>query len=258
MFNHLLERVRFPDRRILWLSDEDEVAGPNAADRTDHLIEFRLELGLPVWRYSMDGIVIDRRVLMPHGQNTVHVTYQLVEGEGADPPHASTVGAVPTLRVGGQSVSGAGLHVVRDAQSLRAVGGPDLPCLRLTVRGSHAALTLDEKGISTVPYQVEQSRGYDAVGSLWSPGYFRADLTADESATLIASTESWDAIEALSAAARRKPKSTAASGCCRSLTTVMTPSVKSWFSQPTSSSSPPPVGSRRRRGRKRQVKTSGR
>src|SRR6476661_3665859 len=70
MLNHLLERVRFPDRRILWLSDEDEVAGPNAADRTDHLIEFRLELGLPVWRYSMNGVVIDKRVLMPHGQNT--------------------------------------------------------------------------------------------------------------------------------------------------------------------------------------------
>src|SRR5215510_11347643 len=58
MLNHLLERVRFPDRRVLWLSDEDEVAGPNAADRTDHLVEFRLELGLPVWRYAMGGAVI--------------------------------------------------------------------------------------------------------------------------------------------------------------------------------------------------------
>jgi predicted glycogen debranching enzyme len=44
---------------------------------------------------------------------------------------------------------------------------------------------------------MEASRGYDAVGSLWSPGYFRADLSADHGATLVASTESWDAIEAL-------------------------------------------------------------
>jgi len=198
MLNHLLERVRFPDRRILWLSDEDEVAGPNAADRTDHLIEFRLELGLPVWRYAMDGAVIDKRVLMPHGQNTVHVTYQLVEGEG--PIRLMLRPSVQfrpyELAVNQSPVQAYTLSATRNRYELS--GGPDLPCLRLTVRGSHAALTLDEKGVSTVPYQVEQSRGYDAVGSLWSPGYFRADLTADESATLIASTEAWDAIEALS------------------------------------------------------------
>ena len=51
MLNHLLERVRLPDTEVIWLGDEDEVAGPNAADRTEHLAEFRLELGLPVWRY---------------------------------------------------------------------------------------------------------------------------------------------------------------------------------------------------------------
>src|SRR5918911_1456151 len=39
MLNHLLERVRLPDRRVLWLGDEDEVAGPNASDRTEHLQE---------------------------------------------------------------------------------------------------------------------------------------------------------------------------------------------------------------------------
>jgi predicted glycogen debranching enzyme len=36
------------------------------------------------------------------------------------------------------------------------------------------------------------------VGSLASPGYFRADLDADASVTLVASTEPWDVIEALS------------------------------------------------------------
>src|SRR5262245_14821276 len=49
MLNHLLERVRLPDRDVLWLGDEDEVAGMNAVDRGDHLVEFRLDLGLPVW-----------------------------------------------------------------------------------------------------------------------------------------------------------------------------------------------------------------
>ena len=55
MLNHLLERVRLPERRRPWLGDEDEVAGPNAADRAEHLDEFRLELGMPVWRYESTG-----------------------------------------------------------------------------------------------------------------------------------------------------------------------------------------------------------
>jgi predicted glycogen debranching enzyme len=74
MLSHLLERVRLPNRRVAWLGDEDEVAGPNAADRAGHLVEFRLELGLPVWRYELGGIGIEKRIVMPYGQNTVHIT----------------------------------------------------------------------------------------------------------------------------------------------------------------------------------------
>src|SRR5688500_3895345 len=40
MLNHLLERVRIRGGAPLWLGDEDEVAGPNAADRTGRLAEF--------------------------------------------------------------------------------------------------------------------------------------------------------------------------------------------------------------------------
>jgi predicted glycogen debranching enzyme len=54
--------------------------------------------------------------------------------------------------------------------------------------------------VASVPYAVEESRGYVAVGSLWSPGYFRADLSPGESATLIASTESWEVTTALAPA----------------------------------------------------------
>ena len=82
MLNHLLERLRLADRRVMWLGDEDEVAGPNVTDRTEHLVEFRLELGLPVWRYDLHGTIIEKHVLMPHGQNTVHVGYSLLQGDG--------------------------------------------------------------------------------------------------------------------------------------------------------------------------------
>src|SRR6187200_3342007 len=83
MLNHLLERVRIRGSDPRWLGDEDEVAGPNAADRTSHLVEFSLELGLPVWRYAFGGMELEKRVTMPHAQNTVHITYRLLSGDGA-------------------------------------------------------------------------------------------------------------------------------------------------------------------------------
>jgi predicted glycogen debranching enzyme len=68
------------------------------------------------------------------------------------------------------------------------------------LHGPRAALTLDARGITAVPYEMEASRGYDAVGSLWSPGYFRADLVPGADLALIASTEPWDTIVALASA----------------------------------------------------------
>src|SRR5262249_15243126 len=82
-------------------------------------------------------------------------------------------------------------------------GGAEFPCLRMLLIGSHAALTLDEKGVSSVAYELERHRGYPDVGSLWSPGYFRADVTTAESVTFVASTESLEVMEALTPEAAR-------------------------------------------------------
>src|SRR5262249_57751654 len=49
----------------------------------DILAEFRLELGLPVWRYEIGGVTLEKRVVMPHLQNTVHVNYRLISGPPA-------------------------------------------------------------------------------------------------------------------------------------------------------------------------------
>ena len=198
MFNHLLERVRLPDYRVLWLGDEDEVAGPNAADRADHLVEFRLELGLPVWLYRIEGFTLEKRVLMPHGQNTVHVTYSLLAGDGR-----LRLSLRPSVQFRGyespvtQSLAHTyTLTAVRNRYELSA--DAPVPPLRLQIHAPGAALTLDEKGVSSVSYEMERIRGYEASGSLWSPGYFRADLRAGDEVTLVASTEPWDSIVALS------------------------------------------------------------
>jgi predicted glycogen debranching enzyme len=197
LLNHLLERVRLEDRRVLWLGDENEVAGPNAVDRTEHLVEFRLELGLPVWLFELPGLSIEKRVLMPCGQNTVHVSYELVRGEG--PVRLSLR---PSIQFRGYEDPVTTSLV--DSYTLTAVGNhyevsatPNYPALRLLVHGDGAALTLDEKGAAAVPYDMERTRGYDSVGAMWSPGYFRADLSKGRRVTLVASSEPWEVIQSM-------------------------------------------------------------
>jgi predicted glycogen debranching enzyme len=197
MLNHLLERLRLPDHHVVWLGDEDEVAGSNAIDTNDHLDEFRLENGLPVWTYRVGEFAVEKRVLMPHGQNTVEVTYKLLDGDGPlrlvlrpsvhFRPHES-----PVNEASSQTYS-----ITARGGRYEVSAGSDLPSLRLALRGSRAALTLDEKGAPRVPYRMEERRGYDWVGSLWSPGYFRADLSKEHPVTLVGSTEPWETIDAL-------------------------------------------------------------
>src|SRR5205814_745266 len=71
------------------------------------------------------------------------------------------------------------------------------PVLRLSITGSKTAFTFDRKETPAIPYAIERSRGYEWEGSLWSPGYFRADLAEGDSTTLIASTETWETVRAL-------------------------------------------------------------
>jgi predicted glycogen debranching enzyme len=199
MWNHLLERVRLPDKRVVWLGDEDEVAGHNAADMRDHLIEFRLELGLPVWLHQVDGFTLEKRIVMSYGQNTVHVTYRLLDGSGKlrlnlrpsvhFRPHEARVDQAPPAPY---TIAASGSRYELSSVS-------DYPPLRMTFHGGDsAALTLDEKGAPAVPYTMEESRGYDWVGTLWSPGYVRADISKGDAFTLIGSTEPWDTLTAMS------------------------------------------------------------
>ncbi len=197
MLNHLLERVRVRGDEPVWLGDEHEVAGPNAADRTTRLAEFRVELGLPVWRYSVGGVEIEKRVLMPHGQNTVHVSYRLLSGSG---PVRLTLRPSVHFRPYEAPVNSSEAltyRLVASGPRYELCASEEWPSLRMLIYGPGAALTLDAKGRSEVPYRMEALRGYDAAGSLWSPGYFRVDLAPDLPVTLVASTEPWETVAAL-------------------------------------------------------------
>src|SRR6202011_3923736 len=68
VLNGLSERLRFPDHAAVYTGAE-ELAGVTP-ENTLELTEFRIEAGLPVWRYEARGFVLEKRLLLIHRQNT--------------------------------------------------------------------------------------------------------------------------------------------------------------------------------------------
>ena len=197
MLNHLLELLRLPDGSIVRFGGSEWANRSLELHGTGNLREFRLDMGLPVWRYEFNGFVLEKRVLLVFRQNTVHITYRLTDGDG---PVRLMVQPSLHFRPHDDPVSTklTGPHVLTAVEGRYEIsdGGP-LPPLRLLLHGQRAAFTLEAKTSPEILYRVEESRGYDSKGELWSPGYFRIELAKGQDATLVASTESWESIQAL-------------------------------------------------------------
>ena len=56
MFSHLTELVRLQDGTKLLIGAQDSSGGDLELHGADQLTEFRLEAGLPVWRYECGGL----------------------------------------------------------------------------------------------------------------------------------------------------------------------------------------------------------
>ena len=198
MMSQLGERVRLPGGAVQWLTGEERHGGPLVLDGANRLVEFRLEAGLPVWLYDIDGFVIEKRLFLPRFQNTVVVSYHLLRGNGP-----IRLGLRPLLNARPHEAPVD--HPLPASPSLHARDGhievqftPDIPVLRLTARGVPSAFTLDTMTLKHIHYRLEHSRGYQASGDSWSPGYYRADLNEGEFLSLVASTESLETMTALS------------------------------------------------------------
>jgi predicted glycogen debranching enzyme len=80
MVNHLWEFLRLPDYRTVPFGGEERLGGELRIHGADHLVEFHLESGLPVWRYAVEGFELEKRVYFAYRQNTVFVRYRLAKG----------------------------------------------------------------------------------------------------------------------------------------------------------------------------------
>ena len=195
MLNSLAVQVKLPDRRI----DVGWVPPTVAAGVCLDLVEFTLEVGLPVWRYRGFGVTLEKRVVASHTHNTMVIELRLLEGgplrlelrpsiqfRGHDEPVSTQVPEAYPLTAFGSRIE-------------LAAPGP-LPALKLHLSGRRTSFVIEPMSVPDIAYSTEESRGYASRGQLYSPGRFRADLQPGGSTALFASTEPWDTILTMGAA----------------------------------------------------------
>lgn len=197
MLNHLMEYLVLPDGRRVLIGGE-EASDPDDPVAVRHYVkEFGLENGLPIWIYEAEGYLIEKRLLLVHGQNTLHVTYHLRSGQDEARlelrpsvhfrPHEDDVGKPLEI--------GYSLHIQDRRYEVSAPGFPHV--LRLYASAGNASFMHEGGEIREIGYESEATRGYHSRGVLWSPGTFRLKLRPERPATLFASTEEWSTVLAI-------------------------------------------------------------
>jgi predicted glycogen debranching enzyme len=199
VLSQLSEILRFPDGEVVQVNGGRGMESVKELPAATYLTAFRLENGLPVWDYEVKGIRLEKRLLMVHMQNTVHVTYHMLSGSG---PVRLELRPLTYFRSHSAPVSEP-LHepyqltITGDRYEISA--SPDCPPLRLLLQSANGAFTVDRETVQSIFYRHEAERGYESQGVLWTPGYFSAELHPGQKVTIIASTEPWATILALQA-----------------------------------------------------------
>src|SRR5262249_7718769 len=147
------------DETVVDFSGEDLTEEHIQLHSSEFLTEFRLEAGLPVWRFDIGDCAIEKRVWMPHLQNTVHVSYRYVCDKGIIRlrlrpsmhfrQHEASV-ALPIHFPYKVQASGDQYEIFTD---------PPIPPLRFRLHGPDAGFVLNGGKFKTIFYRVEQSRG---------------------------------------------------------------------------------------------------
>jgi predicted glycogen debranching enzyme len=159
-------------------------------------VEFRIENSLPIWRYEVDGVTLEKQILLLHGQNTVHINYRLLSKQ-----ELVKFQIRPWVHFRGHeqpvSLDLKEKYVVTTSGQRYEISTEAFPPLRLLLRADNVSMTSEAGMKQEMFYEKESERGFEARGILFSPGFFQLDLTPRKSSTLIASAESWDRMSAI-------------------------------------------------------------
>jgi predicted glycogen debranching enzyme len=193
MLARLDEEVRIGDTRLR-LSGAMRPDGTLKGGAHEHLADFRSVWRTPVWRFALADRTLERRIVMPHGQNTVIVEYRLLDGGPIRLElrpyltfrmHDGPLGVPPEWPFTAT--------IVRGRLEVHAFDAA--PALRLAVKPKRGVFVADDRWSGRMLYQLEQERGLDHIDDVSSPGYYSVDLRRGEAVALVTSTEPWETLE---------------------------------------------------------------
>ncbi len=190
---HLRAGVQAGDRT--WLLDHEDLSRLQHDDVLP-LEEFRLEGGLPVWRYAVGDGWIEKRVAMAHGHNTTAITYR-AHGLGA-----ARLRLEPLLQVRAHDaqvslVRPDGVSIHQETQGCRLTLPGGVPDMRWQIDGPDVQYDFSSPADAHLDYILERDRGYAHTGSLWRPGAIDVTLQDDDEIVFVVSTESWERVNAV-------------------------------------------------------------
>ncbi|WP_131783417.1 amylo-alpha-1,6-glucosidase [Legionella gresilensis] len=196
MLNHLHEEITTESGDLFLISCHERGNSNISLTGMSYLQEFYLDYGLPVWRYNINGIVIEKRIILIYLQNTVQITYKLIEGANSirlniQPSFNFRSHEAP---VNQQTQSPYRIFAIENRYEIML---DDHLYVRLFLYGENIKFVLQSYLIPDAYFRMEETRGYEYLGNLWTPGYFSLDLAKGNSATFVASTESWEIISTL-------------------------------------------------------------
>jgi predicted glycogen debranching enzyme len=180
--------------QTLRLSGAEHSDGRLDTDILEHLTEFRREWRTPIWRFSCHGREVRKRVIMPYGQNTVYVEYELPAGE----PVTLRLRPFITFRMPDAPLSEARrgpflFTVVRERYEVQVCEG--VAPLKLCLRPHAGVFVMDSSISRDVSYRVDRDRGSLHVEDLESPGYFIVQLRPGRPVAFVASMEPWENLQ---------------------------------------------------------------
>ncbi|WP_426502211.1 amylo-alpha-1,6-glucosidase [Dactylosporangium sp. McL0621] len=172
--------VRIGDRVVRLATDEWAGGTVDPAGHV-HLAEFRLDEGVPCWRWDLGDVVVQREIAMAHGRAAVGVVFTVLRA-----PRPITLELTPlcTWRDAHGERTAAGDPRVTPAaggfafEDAYRVTGPDWQPGGDWYRGVYA--------------REEAGRGLNAAEDLWAAGHFTAELEAGGTAEVTAAASPLD------------------------------------------------------------------
>jgi predicted glycogen debranching enzyme len=159
------------------------------------LRQFHIDRTIACWLYDIQGIRLEKAIVMVHQQNTVCVRYRLLSGASSvelrirpfvsfrrqdEAPDAPRDGKYTlTVQEGRHEVSLTGTPIT----------------LRMAMQPKPSIFTTDARHDLETVYRIDRERGESSLENVFSPGWFTATITASEPACFVASAHSWEWLE---------------------------------------------------------------